>query len=52
MIAFIDLCRQIAAQNDAVNGPGASRADSLAAAIALTTLAILAIGVAAITGDA
>lgn len=52
MTYLIDLCRYIAAQNDAVNGDGASRADSLAAAIGLVTIAILAIGVAAITGDA
>lgn len=52
MTYLIDLCRHIAAQNDAVNGAGASRADSLAAAIALTGFAIIAIGVAAITGDA
>lgn len=52
MIEFLDLCRFIARQNDAVNGAGASRADSLAAAIGLTAFAILAIGVAAITGDA
>lgn len=52
MIEFLNLCRFVARQNDAVNGPGASRADSHAAAIALTGFAIIAIGVAAITGDA
>lgn len=52
MTYLIDLCRFIARQNDAVNGAGASRADSLAAVIGLAAFAILAIGVAAITGDA
>lgn len=52
MTYLIDLCRHIARQNDAVNGAGASRTDSLAAVIALTGFAILAVGIAAITGDA
>lgn len=52
MTRFLDLCRFIAAHNDAVNGPGASRADSIAAAIALVGFAVLAIAIAAITGDA
>ncbi|MCX9146594.1 hypothetical protein [Erythrobacter sp. WG] len=50
MTGFLALCRFVARQNDAVNGAGASRADSLAAVFGLTFLAILAVGIAAI-GD-
>lgn len=52
MTGFLALCRFIAAQNDAVNGPGASRADGLAMAIGLAILAVFAVAIAAITGDA
>lgn len=52
MTGFLALCRFIARNNDTANGAGASRADSFAAVIGLTTFAILAIGIAAIMGDA
>lgn len=52
MIRFIALCRLVARENDAGNGPGASRADSLAAVIGMGGFAVLAIAFAAITGDA
>lgn len=52
MTGFLALCRTIAAQNDAVNGPGASRAGGLAMAIGLIAFAVFALAIAAITGDA
>lgn len=52
MIRFIALCRHVARNNDAVNGPGATRADSIAAVIGLCAFAVFAIAIAAITGDA
>lgn len=52
MTRFLILYRFVARQNDAVNGAGASRADALAMAIGLCTLAVLAVAIAAITGDA
>lgn len=52
MTRLFAFCRHVARQNDAVNGPGATRADSLAAIVGLTGFAVLAITIAAITGDA
>jgi hypothetical protein len=52
MTRFLDLCRFIAAQNDAVNGPGGSRADSIAMGLGLVAFAVFAVAIAAITGDA
>jgi len=52
MTRLLDLYRFVAANNDAVNGPGASRAGGLAMAIGLIAFAAFAVAIAAITGDA
>jgi hypothetical protein len=52
MIRFFALYRDTARQNDAVNGPGASRADAIAMLIGLIGFAVIAVFIAAITGGA
>ncbi|MFO6448948.1 hypothetical protein ACLBKU_17585 [Erythrobacter sp. NE805] len=52
MINLLDLYREAARELDAAGGPGTARSEAIGMFITLGLFAILAIGVAAITGDA
>ena len=52
MIRLITLYRETARQLDAVRGPGTARSEAIGMVITLSLAALLAIGLAAITGDA
>ncbi len=49
---LLHLYRQTARELDAARGPGSARSEAIGMIITLGLFAILAIGVAAITGDA
>lgn len=52
MIRLLDLYREAARALDAARGPGTARSDAIGMMITFGLYAILAIGLAAITGDA
>ena len=52
MTRLLDLYRQTARELDAVRGPGTARSEAIGMVITLGLAAIVAIGLAAITGDA
>jgi len=52
MIRLIALYRETARELDAVRGPGTARSEAIGMIITLGLFAIVALGLAAITGDA
>lgn len=52
MTRLLDLYREAARELDAARGPGSARSEAIGMIITLGLFAIVAIGVAAITGDA
>lgn len=52
MIRLIALYRQTARELDAVRGPGTARSEAIGMVIILGGAALIALGLAAITGDA
>lgn len=52
MTRLLDLYREAARELDAARGPGTARSEAIGMLITFGLFAILAIGVAAITGDA
>jgi hypothetical protein len=52
MIRLLALCRYTARALDAARGPGTARSEAIGMVVTLSLFAIVAIGLAAITGDA
>lgn len=52
MTRLLDLTREAARALDAARGPGTARSEAIGTALTLVLFAILAIGLASITGDA
>jgi hypothetical protein len=52
MIRLLDLYRHAARELDAVRGPGTARSEAIGMVIIMVLTAIVAVGLAAITGDA
>lgn len=52
MIRILALYREAARELDTVRGPGAARSEAIGMVITLGLFALVAIGLAAITGDA
>lgn len=52
MIRLLALYRHAARELDAARGPGTARSEAIGMCIVMVLAAILAVGIAAITGDA
>lgn len=49
---LLTLCRNAARELDAARGPGTARSEAIGMVIVMVLAAIIAVGIAAITGDA